>query len=351
MEAVGCTPLIHGRPDSGAVAILLPVGRPAVFNCASVSRDSVGIARQRYYHALTDSIGGEHIEAGYWDISFVGSREWCYADGNWGPDGLFHLTESTSVYGCFDVDSYSRTWVSTSDEGFDWDYYNAGGGGATNPGSPPDGDLQPAPVPDTPCQLPASMAGEPTPDSVDASANVDNAYSDIDNSVPVGVTECAGSGALDCMNNDPGVYLGVLPLKQPLGLIFNHTAIATTPPMGVSELWAEQSGASVPLSTSGIAVPIYLNNVHVHESAPQSSKGFPGYRWIKIAGTDQIDNVNAAVDYTKPSLQNMAYMGTSNVFVGNVLGHAGITLDPSMVSSTRFAPGLCTCPGVCANWK
>jgi hypothetical protein len=60
-------------------------------------------------------VSGPHLTAnGYWALEFVGSREWCYADGAWGSDGLFHLAAGTGVSGCFTIDTYQQYWVNSN---------------------------------------------------------------------------------------------------------------------------------------------------------------------------------------------------------------------------------------------
>ena len=171
MTPVGCTP-VASNPDTGGIAIPVPTGRPAIFSCKNVRRAAVNAARLRYYAAVDASIVGPHLVTnGYWALEFVGSREWCYADGAWGSDGLFHLTEGTSVYGCFTVDTYRQNWVNTSGN-LDLANPPVGGGG------PPTGDPQPPlppppppPVnPDTACTRSADAQPIPNTDVGQASA-------------------------------------------------------------------------------------------------------------------------------------------------------------------------------------
>jgi hypothetical protein len=142
MTSVGCTSAT-GHPTSGAVAIIMAVGKPAVFECDGVPKDSVNAARRRYHEAVSDSMGGVHLQSGYWDLDYVGSEEWCnVAGGAWGTDGYFHIASETQIQSCFWVDSYEQRWVSWGDPDYDPDE-GGGGGGNTDSSSPPVGDPQP----------------------------------------------------------------------------------------------------------------------------------------------------------------------------------------------------------------
>ncbi|MGH7522826.1 MAG: hypothetical protein ACREK8_00795 [Gemmatimonadales bacterium] len=342
MTAVGCTPVVSGRPDTGAIAIPVAVGRPAVFNCHNVSKDSVFTARRRYYGALADSVGGEHMQAGYWQLTFLGSREWCYADGDWGADGLFHLVEGTDVHDCFWVDSYDREWVSWDDPDYDPDH------GTGN--DAPSGDTQPVPTPPVlSCPTPAVTDSEPNLADANAQSTPSDPFADLDAALPPNSETCSGAAAASCMAASPGVWLGVLPLSVPLiGDAVHHTAVATTPPMGVSELWANPSGVTV-LGPNGVStgVPIYTSQVFVRQSTPQSNRGFPGYKWVKIGDESQIPAVNDAVDQARAQWGGTLYLGTSNMFTSTVLSRANIHLSWGAVLSSALSPGLCSCPGVC----
>ncbi len=142
MAQVGCE-RAGPRPGPGAVAVPYGGGRPIVFDCAEVPRDSVDAARLRYHQARSSDGLTPGATLGYWMYDWFDAREWCYAEGNWGPDGLFYLKEGTDVWGCFWVVSYSRRWVSHDSPDFDPEWPEADGPG----GEPVQWDEQPE-IPD-----------------------------------------------------------------------------------------------------------------------------------------------------------------------------------------------------------
>jgi hypothetical protein len=140
MAQVGCE-RAGPRPGSGTVAVPYGGGRPIVFDCAGVPRDSVDAARLRYHEARSfDGVSSAAV-TGYWMYDWFDAREWCYAEGSWGPDGLFYLKEGTEVWGCFWVVSYSRRWISFQDPEFDPNWGEGDGPG----GEPVQWDEQPEP--------------------------------------------------------------------------------------------------------------------------------------------------------------------------------------------------------------
>lgn len=143
---------------------------------------------------------------------------------------------------------------------------------------------------------------------------------------------CRGAGALSCMQNNPGIYVGAwkIPLFGDRNL--HHTAVAEVDPSrrGVTEVvgWWEHIN----------------NHVELDKQFPYFGGGeFSSYHWVKVSGLNVLTDFRTATLSVKRRYETALYTGSSNRFVSSVLKNSGITLTSEMRAKIGSAPGINWC--------
>jgi|CXWL01.1.fsa_nt_gi hypothetical protein len=344
MLAVGCTASAAVASPT-AVRILPRPGKPDVFECAGVAPDSVTAGIRRYLEATVAANGDAFIMAGTWVFA---SREYCYATGGWWQsDGTFYLPEGETLRDCFWMDT--MIFVPTDFSG-EWPRVpippGGGGPGSNTPPPPPS-----PPPPPTPAQVVDTMTpGEIACVQEDGESGVDWTGIDWDQAPttaevapafdPFQIDVCAGADASSCMSNNSGIWVGSMPLVGVLSSV-RHTAIATTPPMQVSELKATLND-----TPSGALV---FNEVVPFLAGPRFQQGFQSYRWVRVGDPASVGRMNSAISRAAVEFHGDPYTFGSNRFVSNALRYAGLSLSEEQRAFLGRNPGLCVCGGVCIS--
>jgi hypothetical protein len=195
----------------------------------------------------------------------------------------------------------------------DWDYTISWDPGGSNTG----GDDSYTPEP------PIYQFCDDSTDSLDESwiePTIDQAEPD-----PV---VCEGSGAKQCMSDNPGIWVGSWPIPATLGAA-HHTAMNIIPPPQVTELvgWFETT----------------TNIIERGKPDPHYGEGFQSYKWVKVGELYQASTINAALDKATKDYADKTYTLSSNRFIASALKYSNITLTKGQQKQIGLAPGICHC--------
>ena len=145
---------------------------------------------------------------------------------------------------------------------------------------------------------------------------------------------CRGADALQCMQNNPGIWVGAWKIPFFGDRNIHHTAVAEVSPTrhGVTEVvgWWEYINNHVELDKP---VPHY----------PTNDPRFSAYHWVKIAGLENLTQYRTATLRVKARYEWALYTGSSNRFVSSVLKNAGLNLTEEMRAKIGRAPGIGWC--------
>ena len=133
---------------------------------------------------------------------------------------------------------------------------------------------------------------------------------------------CTGSGAAECMRNNPGTWLGSYPIPK-LGGFFIHTALATT--RGLAPKVSELVGwDNFPLP---FVNHIWIDSLRIRAAAPAYSTNFSAYKWIKVGNDGSTYLADQGIDISAAFFLERPYWPpASNVFVSKALYAGGFTL-------------------------
>jgi len=259
---------------------------------------------------------------------------------------------------CYITLSYAAIWI-PDDEPHPVIPPDIPGGPYASPEDPtpstvPDTLPAPAVPPPSPPPVPAAQACT-EPDSVVAPSQIEwgatpSVPFEIDEDhIPQTVVTCSGTSAEACIAGNPGIWVGSLPLKV-MGISLagtHHTAIATNPPMSVSELKA--TVITTPEEPNIPPTVFWVDSIRAFKPQPAFQQGFASYRWVRVADGSKKAAVDSAVTRATGEFEGNLYLASSNRFISNVLRYAGLTLTAEQRTVLGSSPGICWCGGSCSN--
>jgi len=244
-------------------------------------------------------------------------KEWCRPTGGGWVGDWWVIGDDDELYDC----EWRGTW-----------YYDSG----SPPPQPP--PYRPYDDPGGGGSYPEIEPVEPTPTTpVSTCPLINDTLPDLDD--PQDPSAFGGDtvitcSTVECMNaQGNGVWVGswAIPLFEG-NTNWRHAAIATIPPLKVSELigWPETWST---------------NRFSLFESAPHYGS-LADYKWVRVAGTSAVPGVTAAVAAVGADYVGELYYGTSNRFISSILKNSKILLTDQQRAALGKLPGICKC-GAC----